>query len=100
MPKLTVLKSLSARDHDLSALELRADRVIGTASDLARTIADQLQTLPADRRRLLQRQSAVAMADLETLLDELEGELSLLATDLQAVTLHTGAATAYRRLGG
>lgn len=99
MPKQSTLSVLPQRSVSLSALEDRADRVIADAADLARSVADQLQTLPPEQRRLLQQQSALAAADLETLLDELEGELSALAADLHAVTQHTGAATAYRRLG-
>lgn len=99
MSKLSAFSLSPDRDVALSLLERRADRVIADAADLARSVADQLQTLPPEERRLMQRQSAAAAADLETLLDELEGELSALASDLHAVTLHTGAATAYRRLG-
>jgi len=67
------------------------------ARQLAEILAQQISELPDDQRRLVRRRVSVAIGDLESLIEELEGDLASLAKDLQALNHHDGAVRAYRQ---
>lgn len=80
----------------LAALRQR----VGATSDadaaaMAAAVASQMAALPASDKRLLRRDMAIAAHELEGLVQALEAELGLLASDLRDLNQRTGAARAY-----
>lgn len=67
------------------------------ALELAQAIAGSLSTLPPDQALILRRRVGVAVGELETLIEELKGELSTVGQELKTVAAHSGAAAAYAR---
>lgn len=67
----------------------------GEAWRVAERLARRIAELPPAERQRIRRRIAVAINDLEGLVGELEGELSILSEDLRALNRHGGAARAY-----
>lgn len=65
------------------------------ASQLAACVASQLASLPAEAKRLLRREVAIAVHELEDLVEALESELDQVADDLHAINRRASAAQAY-----
>lgn len=101
-PNTASLPSLAEAQATRSLAQIR-ERFTGDADAdavaLAQSLASQLSSLPADDRRLLRRDLAVVTHDLEGLVEALETELGLLASDLKALNNRTGAARAYGQAG-
>lgn len=69
------------------------------AEEVSRRVAAHMATLPADERGLVRRKVIVAVHDLEGLVASLKSELSDLADELRTVSSHSGATSAYGRVG-